>query len=179
MIRKIAGNLIVCFYRKKNIHIAKPCKIGLNVLMQTGFLNGKKGSIIIENNCEVSQGVILKAYGGEISIKQNTFIGEYAVLYGHGGIEIGENTLIAMHTCIISSNHTIPAQETLTRSQPDILMPVKIGDDVWIGAGAKILGDITIGDGCVIGAGAVVTKGLPPFAIAVGVPAKIIGYRQK
>lgn len=83
-----------------------------------------------------------------------------------------------MHTCIVSSNHTVPIKGTLTRSQPDILLPVKIGNDVWIGAGAKILGGVTIGDGCVIGAGAVVTKTLPPFAIATGVPAQITGYRN-
>jgi len=176
---KIISSFYNFLFRLRGISIGANVRIGPSCFIGRGFLNGKKGNIIIRSNCELSQGVILKAYGGEISIKQNTFIGEYAVLYGHGGIEIGENTLIAMHTCIVSSNHTVPDQETLIRSQPDILMPVKIGNDVWIGAGAKILGGITIGDGCVIGAGAVVTKGLPPFAMAVGVPAKIIGYRQK
>ena len=55
--------------------------------------------------------------------------------------------------------------------------PVFIGNDVWIGLNAIIMDGVTIGDGAVIGAGAVVTKDIPPYAIAVGVPAKIIKYR--
>lgn len=53
----------------------------------------------------------------------------------------------------------------------------EIGNDVWIAAGAQVLHNVKIGDGAVIGGGAVVTKDVPPYAIVVGVPAKIIGYR--
>ena len=52
-----------------------------------------------------------------------------------------------------------------------------IGNDVWIAAGAQVLHKANIGDGAIIGGGAVVTHDIPPYAIAVGVPAKIIGYR--
>ena len=160
-------------------------RIGSNVrvwpmtFFSTGFANGKKGTITLAADCELSQGTVLKAYGGHIGIGKNTFLGEYCVLYGHGGIDIGENTLIAMHTCIISANHTLSDQNTLIRSQPDVLLPVKIGNDVWIGAGVKILGGVIVGNGCVIGAGSVVTKDVPDFAIAVGVPCKVTGYRNE
>ena len=56
-------------------------------------------------------------------------------------------------------------------------LPIKIGNDVWIGVEAMILDGVTIGDGAVIGARTVVTKDIPPYAIAVGVPAKIVKYR--
>ncbi len=54
---------------------------------------------------------------------------------------------------------------------------VRIGNDVWIGARATILSGVVIGDGAVVAAGAVVTKNIPPYAIAGGVPAKLIKYR--
>lgn len=55
--------------------------------------------------------------------------------------------------------------------------PVKVGNDVWIGCRAVIMGGVTIGDGAIVAAGAVVTKDVPPYAIVGGVPAKIIRYR--
>lgn len=59
----------------------------------------------------------------------------------------------------------------------DELLPIDIGNDVWIGANAIILDGVSIGDGAIIGAGAVVNKNVPPYAIVGGVPAKIIRYR--
>jgi acetyltransferase-like isoleucine patch superfamily enzyme len=105
------------------------------------------------------------------------FIGPQVVIYGHGGVEIGDDTLISMHCCILSSNHTVPAAAKKIRDQPDLLLPTKIGRDVWLGAGVKVLGGVTIGDGCVVGAGAVVTRDLPPYSIAMGVPARVTGRR--
>ncbi|SEJ68861.1 Acetyltransferase (isoleucine patch superfamily) [Cyclobacterium xiamenense] len=57
------------------------------------------------------------------------------------------------------------------------LIPIKIGNDVFIGANVIILDGVTIGDGAVIGAGAVVSKDIPPYAVAVGCPIRIIKYR--
>ena len=55
--------------------------------------------------------------------------------------------------------------------------PVFIGNDVWIGLNAVIMDGVKIGDGAVIGSGAIVTRDIPPYAIAVGVPARVIKYR--
>ncbi|WP_184544982.1 acyltransferase [Mucilaginibacter sp. FT3.2] len=174
----LISKLYVIFFRLTGIIIHQPVIIKPGTFLSRGFLNGHKGAITIAPRCELSRGVIIKAYGGKVTINKNTFFGEYVCIYGHGGVEIGENTLIAMHTCIVSANHTVPNKSTLIRSQGDILLPVKIGNDVWIGAGVKVLGGVTIGDGCVVGAGSVVTKSLPPYAVVMGVPAKIISYRN-
>ena len=120
----------------------------------------------------------METWGGDIRLETNVFVGPYTVMYGHGGIEIGENTLISMHTCIVSSNHTVPPRGATIRFEPDILLPVKIGRDVWLGAGVKILGGVTVGDGCVVGAGAVVTHDLPSYSIALGVPARVVRQRD-
>ncbi len=173
------SRLYIFLFRQCGITIGSKARIWPAVFVAKGFTNGKSGAVTIGKNCELCKGAVLRAYGGKIELGNNTFIGEYAVIYGHGGVTIGEHTLIAMHTCIVSSNHTVPGGETLIRSQPDVLLPVVIGSDVWVGAGAKILGGVTIGNGCVIGAGAVVTKSMPPNAIATGIPAHITGYRHE
>ena len=85
--------------------------------------------------------------------------------------------MIAMHCRILSSNHSAPPLGTDIRSQADILLPTRIGRNVWLGAGVTVLGGDTIGDGCIIGAGAVVTKDLPPGAIAYGTPATVRSFR--
>lgn len=64
------------------------------------------------------------------------------------------------------------------RYAPIIAKPVIIKDDVWIGSNAVIMPGITIGKGAVIGAGAVVTKDVPPNAIVMGIPAKLVKYRE-
>jgi len=169
------------FYKKLlklyGLHIHQNTKIHPFTALSRGFFNGKKGTIEIEQKCDLSKGVVLKAYGGSIKIGTNTFLGEYIIIYGHGDVTIGKNSLIAMHTCIVSSNHTVPSKKELIRDKPDLLLPVTIGDDVWIGANVSILGGVAIGNGAVIGAGSVVTKDIPEYAIAVGNPAKVIKYR--
>ncbi len=55
--------------------------------------------------------------------------------------------------------------------------PIRLGRDVWLGAGVRVLKGVTVGDGCVVGAGSVVNKDLPPYSIAVGVPAKVVRSR--
>jgi acetyltransferase-like isoleucine patch superfamily enzyme len=120
----------------------------------------------------------LHAYGGQIVLAENVFLGPHVVVYGHGGVEIGDNTLIAMHCRVLSSNHTIPAQGVDIRSQPDVLLPTRIGRDVWLGAGVTVLGGVTIGDGCIVGAASIVTSDLPPNSIAYGSPAKVARFRS-
>ncbi|MCC6416505.1 MAG: acyltransferase [Opitutaceae bacterium] len=134
---------------------------------------------MIGDYCELSNACLLYPYGGHIQLAHRIFIGPGAIIYGHGGVEVGDHTLISMHCRILSSNHAMPPLGTIIRLQPDELRPTKIGRDVWLGAGVTVLGGVTIGDGCIVGAGAVVTKDLPPGAIAYGVPASMHGWRQQ
>ncbi len=76
-----------------------------------------------------------------------------------------------------TASHNIQNIEVPIKHQGHIVGDILIEDDVWIAAGVKIVGGVKIGKGAVIGAGSVVVKDIPPMAVAVGVPAKVIKFR--
>ena len=156
--------------------LAAPRLLAAGIDCRLGY-GTHRGAITIGEGAWIEQGVVLNAFGGSIRLGRDVFLGPHAVVYGHGGVEIGDSCLIAMHCRIVSSNHTVPPVGTDIRSQPDILRPTNIGRDVWLGAGVTVLAGVTIGDGCIVGAGAVVTKDLPPGGIAHGVPATVQSWR--
>jgi acetyltransferase-like isoleucine patch superfamily enzyme len=92
-------------------------------------------------------------------------------------IRIGNNVLMGAYVQVIDHNHGMVAGVPI-QAQAAEIGEVIIGNDVWIGAGAKILSNSHIGDGAIIGSNAVVTSDIPANAIAVGVPAKVIRYRN-
>lgn len=170
--------------RRRGVECHDDTRLGANVDFNLGATyqqslrpTGSAGRIRISPGCWIEQGCVLWAFGGSIDLHPSVFFGPYVVIYGHGGVEIGERTLVAMHCVIVSSNHAMPAAGMILRNQPDDLNPTKIGRDCWLGAGVKVLAGVTIGEGCVIGAGSVVTHDLPPNSIAYGVPARIVGQR--
>lgn len=136
------------------------------------------GQIHISSGSRISEGVILAPYGGSIFIDENVYVGPYCVLYGHGGLTVGKNTLIASHTVIIPANHGFSQIDIPIRNHPLTKLGIRIGEDVWIGSGVRVLDGVSIGNGCVIGAGAVVTKSLEDYSVAVGVPARTISKRK-
>lgn len=173
---------LICYFRLllliiRGVKIDKSSVVGPQVSLGVRNFLRSSEEISILQNCKLEQGVELNPWGGSIKLGRNVFIGPYSVIYGHGGVEIGDDTLISMHCSIVSSNHAVPSSGEKIRDKSDILLATKIGRDVWLGAGVKILGGVTIGDGCVVGAGSVVTKDLPCYSVAVGVPAKIIRKR--
>jgi acetyltransferase-like isoleucine patch superfamily enzyme len=140
---------------------------------------GRCSKIRLGNRVRISRGVDIKIHshpGGELHIDDRTTIGPYSCITGHS-IKIGKSCLIAPHVGIFANNHNFEARNIFIKDQGHTYRGIVIGDDCWLGSGAKILDGVTLGRGCVVGAGAIVTKNLPDYAIAVGVPAKIVGYR--
>ncbi|MBE7480973.1 MAG: acyltransferase [Polyangiaceae bacterium] len=125
---------------------------------------------------------IINAFGasGSVVIGDDTHIDHYGVLYGQGGLSIGRQCAIAARVTIYSQTNRFDAARDLpVIEQPVKYDPVRIGDDVWIGAGAVILPGSRISDHAVIAAGAVVTgASVAPWAIVAGVPARKIGDRR-
>jgi acetyltransferase-like isoleucine patch superfamily enzyme len=118
----------------------------------------------------------LVSSGGSIVIGERSSIGENTYINAASRVTIGEDVLIAPGCHITDASHRM-APDRPIREQGRTAAPVEIGDDVWIGAGAKVLTGVQIGDGAVIAAGAVVTEDVPPGAIVGGVPARFIRWR--
>lgn len=137
------------------------------------------GSISVGSGTEILDHAMLLTYGGAIDIGKNCSINPFTIIYGHGGTKIGNDVLIAAHTVIIPSNHNFLSLDIPIRLQGNTSKGIIIEDNVWIGAGCKILDGVTIGRGSVIAAGAVVNKNVEPFSVVGGVPAKLIKKRTQ
>jgi len=117
---------------------------------------------------------------GGVSIGRGTSVDHFSVLYGQGGLNIGDECALAAGVIIYAqTNQDIVRDGTPVSRQPTKYAPVSIGNDCWIGAGARVLPGVSIGPGCFIGAGAVVLDSLPDFSVAVGIPARIIRNRHE
>jgi len=106
-----------------------------------------------------------------IFVGNNVSINAFVHMWGHGGINIGNDCLIASHVSINSVTHN---PDVSPYKNSIVTKAVNIGANVWIGSHAIILPGITIGDNSIIGAGAVVNRDVPANVTVAGVPAKII-----
>ncbi len=112
-----------------------------------------------------------------VRIGDRTTFGYHSFLFASEHIEIGSDCLIAPFVYLVDSDHSIDRSEKINL-QPNQTAPISVGNDVWIGTGAKILKGVTIGDGAVIAAGALVKDNVEPYSIVGGIPAKKISERK-
>ncbi|MCI5130142.1 MAG: acyltransferase [Candidatus Electrothrix sp. EH2] len=114
----------------------------------------------------------------KVYIGNNSVIGRYAMITSKNLIRIGNDVLIGAYVQLIDHSHGVKGGKIIREQQAEI-GEIFIGDDVWIGAGAKILMNSHIGHGAVIGANSVVRSNIPPFAVAAGSPARVVRFREK
>ena len=126
----------------------------------------------LAKNCCIHMGCFFT--GSFIEIGSNTILNRRCYLDGRLGVKIGSNCSISPEVYILSMDHDPQNPDFATCGGV-----TTIGDNVWIGSRAIILGGVTIGEGTVIGAGAVVTKDIAPWRIAVGNPAREIKDRNR
>jgi len=142
--------------------------------------------ISIGRHVQISKGIQLTAwdhfqssdYKPSIIIGDNCIIREYTHISAIGSIQIGDNLLTGNNVLISDNAHG--ATTPVLLDLPPVLRPlytkggITIGNNVWIGSNACILSSVSIGDGAIIAANSVVTHDVPAYAIAAGIPAKII-----
>lgn len=110
------------------------------------------------------------SYGVNLSLGERVYLNAGCTILDSGRVRIGSRSMLGPGVHIYCAEHH---KDVALRSQGiEIARPVTIGEDVWIGGGAIILGGVTIGDGAIVGAGAVVTKDVTAGATVIGNPAR-------
>lgn len=131
---------------------------------------GKKGRISIGSDCRFRRDASLLASAqGILTIGEGVFFNRNVSITAMASVTIGDRTKIANNVVIVDHDHNYKDGNV-----GFVTSPVHIGSDVWIGANAVILRGVTIGDHAVIAAGAVVSRDVPAYAVAGGVPATVI-----
>ncbi len=146
-------------------------------------LDAKGGSdpgILIGKNVFVGRNTILSCKGGSITIDDYANISSNCSLLSETKINIGKYTFLAGHCYLVAGgNHSFDRTDVPIMLQASLTKGgIHIDEDCWLGASVILLDGIKLGRGCVIGAGAVVTKSLPPYSVAAGIPAKKIRDRR-
>ena len=192
-----AAELRVAYYRTKLRSAGKNLKIGRGVKIVnpqyislgddvfigdnvTLIARGPKG-ITVGNRIWLQDRVYLDtetADNGYIQIGDMVYIGTGSTLFGHQGLEIGDNSLLAQNITLTPYSHIFDKPDDLIWNQGGHMQKVTIGKDCYIGMGVCIMYTGSIGDGSVIGAGSTVVKPIPPYSVAVGTPAKVIKERK-
>jgi acetyltransferase-like isoleucine patch superfamily enzyme len=158
------------------IRIGSGVRIGRNATLRAN--TEERPGISLGDGAWVQDSVIINANRGRVTLGARSWLGPFCLVYGNGGVSIGADVLVAAHTSINTVSHESTRCDIPINDQPVLTDPVVIEDDVWIGLNAVILQGVTIGRGAIIGAGAVVTRSIPAWSIAVGVPAKVVGRRN-
>ncbi|HEY9601021.1 MAG TPA: acyltransferase [Allocoleopsis sp.] len=164
------------FYGTSNIELADSVRIARNVRIDA---QGQNNKVYIGSQAVLERGVVIvELDNSNIEIGDRTFINADVWINGFGHIKIGQDCLIGPRSAIISHNRHFADPTRKINLQESTGKGVSIGDDCWLGYGVTVLDGVTIGQGSVIGAGAVVTKDIPPYSVAVGVPARVVGQRR-
>ena len=160
----------------QNISVGNNVTIGDNCVL---IANSKRG-IIIGNDITLKHGVYLDTEvqdTGYIEIGNGVYIGTGCCLHGHQGLEIGDYTLLAQNITITPFSHKFANRDDLIWKQGGNSRKVSIGRDCYIGMNCCVLYSADVMEGSVVGSGSVVVHTIPPYSVAVGVPAKVIKER--
>jgi len=140
--------------------------------------HGRQPLIEIGSRSSIGANTVFCADGAPIRVGENTHIGSNCHFGAYGeGIVIGRDCLIASHCSMVDTQHVFKNPDVSIVDQGFTSEGIIIKDDVWLGAGVILVDGVTVGQGAVIGAGSVVTKDIPPGAVAVGAPARVVRYR--
>jgi len=165
---------------------AKICKAtlvrGKNVYIGSAvtlFRQSDGGRITLGDNVHLNDGIRIETgSGGSVEIGDGTYVQPSCQFTAYvGSIRVGKNVQIAPRCAFYPYNHGV-LRGTSMKAQPLVSQgDIVVSDEAWLGYGVIVLDHVTIGTGAVIGAGSIVKDDVPDFAVAAGVPAKVIKMR--
>lgn len=168
----------------QNVVVRHPHKvrIGDDVVIDDNCLIDAKGDtnagIAIGSGVFVGRNSILSCKNGDIELGDGANVGFNCEIFSASRVTIGRDTLLAAYCYVIGGDHDFSDPSAAVLAQGRRSAGVTIGVGAWLGAGAKILDGVAIGDRAIVGAGAVVREAVPAGAIAVGIPARVVGQRE-
>ena len=150
--------------------IGRRCAIAPGVRLECG----RGRPIVLGDGVRLQRGVVFStAAGGRITLESRVYVGEYGIVRSAAGICIARDTIIAPHVHI----EDFDAADAAPEGGPLAADPIRIGRDVWFGAGVTVRRGVQVGDQAVLGAGAVADRNIPDRGVAVGVPARVVRFR--
>jgi acetyltransferase-like isoleucine patch superfamily enzyme len=157
-------------------------QIGSDVVIDDQCLLDAKGEsnrgIRIGSGVFIGRNTILSCKNGDIELGDGANIGFNCEVFSASRVHIGSSALVAAYCYVIGGDHDFSDPAVPVLGQTRTSAGITVGAAAWLGAGAKILDGVTVGEHAIVGAGAVVTHDVPPRAVAVGIPARVVSIRS-
>ncbi len=169
----------------RNITLRNPGRIrlGRGVVVGDDVILDAKGSqgegIMIRDGVFIGNGTAVICTDGELELDEQCNLGSHCRIGSHGKTRIGKKTLLAAFCYVVGAGHSTDRTDIPILDQPRITKGgSEVGDGCWLGAKVTVMDGVKIGRDSIVGAHAVVSEDLPEFAVAVGIPAKVIRMRK-
>jgi len=189
VLRKVAYKLVlgsvgrgVVFGQGVVLRHPRKIRIGDGTIVDDLVVLDAKGTsntgITIGRNVFLGRGTILSCKNGDIVLGDDVNIGFHSEVFSGSTVSVGRHGLFAAYTYLVAGGHEFERGDAPVIRQERSSKGISVGENVWLGTGAKVLDGVRVGRDVVVGAGAVVTEDLPDGAIAAGVPARVIRKRS-
>jgi acetyltransferase-like isoleucine patch superfamily enzyme len=168
----------------QGVVLRHPAKIhvGDDVVVDDLVLLDAKGTtnhgIRLGNGVFLGRGTILSCKDGDIDLGDHVNIGFHSEIFSGSTVTVGKYGLFAAYTYLVGGGHEFDRPDVPVIEQARSSRGITLGENVWLGTGAKVLDGVRVGRDVVVGAGAVVTEDLPDGVVAVGVPARAVRRRD-
>jgi acetyltransferase-like isoleucine patch superfamily enzyme len=138
---------------------------------------GNRG-IEVGRSVFLGRGTILSCKDGDITIGDHGNLGFHCEVFSGSSVTVGRHALFAAQAYLVGGGHEFEQPDVAVIDQPRSSKGIVLGDNVWLGTGAKVLDGVRVGSHAVVGANAVVNADLPEGAVAAGVPARVLRFRE-